>query len=95
MKLRRGRSKDKEKDKGAAEAHPKSNSNSPQKDSMGFIDLSWKCWQHVGDMSATLRNVADFRPDRANLATWFLVCRLTFVSLFSDMSGPRTDNICT
>jgi hypothetical protein len=38
VELRRGRSKDKEKDKGAAEAHPKSNSNSPRKDSMGFID---------------------------------------------------------
>jgi hypothetical protein len=50
---------------------------------------------NVGDMSATWRNVAYFRPDRANLATWFLVCQLTFVSLFPDMYGPRTDNICT
>ncbi len=50
---------------------------------------------NVGDMSATWRNVAYFRPDRAKLATCFLVCRLTFVSQFPDMFGPRTDNICT
>jgi hypothetical protein len=56
-------------------------------------ELGWKCRRHVGDMSATLRNVADFRPDRANLATCFLVCRHTFVSRFSDIDVPRTDEI--
>jgi hypothetical protein len=35
---------------------------------------------NVGDMSATWRNVAYFRPDKSNLATSFLVCRHTFVS---------------
>jgi hypothetical protein len=46
---------------------------------------------NVGDMSATWQNVAYFCPDRANLATWFLVCRHTFVSRFSDIDVPRTD----
>jgi hypothetical protein len=36
---------------------------------------------NVDNMSATWRNVAYFCPDRANLATCFLVCRHTFVSL--------------
>jgi hypothetical protein len=49
---------------------------------------------NVGDMSATWQNVAYFRPDRANLATCFLVCRLTFVSRFPDIDVPRKDNIC-
>ncbi len=44
-------------------------------------------------MSPTWRNVAYFHPDRANLATWFLVCRHTFVSRFSDIDVPRTDEI--
>ena len=47
-------------------------------------------------MSATRRNVAKFCPDRPILATWFLVCRLTFVSGFPDIDGPKTDHsICT
>ena len=50
---------------------------------------------NVGDMSATWQNVAKFCPDRPILATWFLVCRLTFVSRFPDIDGPKTDNICT
>jgi hypothetical protein len=54
--------------------------------------LSWKCRRHVGDMSATRRNVAYFRPDRPILATWFLVCRHTFVSRFPDIDGPKTDD---
>ena len=49
---------------------------------------------NVGNMSPTRRNVANFCPDRPILATWFLVCRLTFVSLFPDIDGPRTDQIC-
>jgi hypothetical protein len=44
-------------------------------------------------MSATRRNVAYFRADRGNLATWIPVCRHTFVSYFPDIDGPRTDNI--
>jgi hypothetical protein len=48
---------------------------------------------NVGDMSATWQNVAYFHPDRGNLATWFLVCRHTFVSRFSDIDVPRTDDI--
>ena len=44
-------------------------------------------------MLATWRNVAYFRPDRANLATWFLVCRHTFVLRFSNIDVPRTDEI--
>jgi hypothetical protein len=44
-------------------------------------------------MSATWRNVASFHPDRGNLATWFLVCRHTFVSQFSDIDVPQTDNL--
>ena len=48
---------------------------------------------NVGDMSAAWRNVTYFCPDRANLATWFLVCRHTFVSQFSDIDVPRTDKI--
>jgi hypothetical protein len=44
-------------------------------------------------MSATWRNVANFCPNRANLVTWFLVCRHTFVSRFSDIDVPRTDEI--
>jgi hypothetical protein len=44
-------------------------------------------------MSATWRNVAYFHPFRANLATWFLVCRHTFVSRFSDIDVTRTDEI--
>jgi hypothetical protein len=47
---------------------------------------------NVGDMSATRRNVAYFRPDRPILATWFLVCRHTFVSRFPDIDGPKTDD---
>ena len=56
--------------------------------------LGCKCWQHVGNMSATRQNVANFPPDRAILATWFTVCWHTFVSLFPDIDIPRTDNIC-
>ena len=48
---------------------------------------------NVGDMSATRRNVANFRADRGNLATWIPVCRHTFVSRFPDIDGPRTDDI--
>ena len=44
-------------------------------------------------MSATRRNVANFRADRGNLATWIPVCRHTFVSRFPDIDGPRTDDI--
>jgi hypothetical protein len=44
-------------------------------------------------MSATRRNVAYFRANRGNLATWIPVCRHTFVSRFPDIDGPRTDNI--
>ena len=58
------------------------------------MGLGWKCRRHVGDMSPTRQNVANFCPDRPILATWFLVCRLTFVSLFPDIDGPRTDQIC-
>ena len=43
-------------------------------------------------MLVTWRNVANFRPDRANLAPCFLVCRHTFVSRFSDIDVPRTDD---
>ena len=55
--------------------------------------LGWQCRRHVGDMSATRRNVAYFRADRGNLATWIPVCRHTFVSRFPDIDGPRTDDI--
>jgi hypothetical protein len=59
-----------------------------------WLVMSATCWRHVGDMLATWRNVTYFRPDRANLATtWFLVCRHTFVSRFSDIDVPRTDKI--
>ena len=44
-------------------------------------------------MSATRRNVAYFRADRGNLATWIPVCRHTFVSCFPDIYVPRTDDI--
>ena len=56
-------------------------------------NMSATCRRHVGDMSATWRNVAYFCPDRANLATWFLVCRHTFVLQFSDIDVPQTDEI--
>ena len=44
-------------------------------------------------MSATRQNVAYFRADRGNLATWIPVCRHTFVSCFPDIDVPRTDDI--
>jgi hypothetical protein len=48
---------------------------------------------NVGDMSTTWQNVAYFRADRGNLATWFLVCWHTFVLQFSDIYVPQTDDI--
>jgi hypothetical protein len=63
--------------------------------SNSLAPLSWKCRQHVGDMSATRRNVPNFRPNRPNLAMWFTVCWHTFVLLFPNIDVPRTDNICT
>jgi hypothetical protein len=48
---------------------------------------------NVGDMSATRRNVAYFRADRGNLATWIPVCWHTFVSCFPNIDGPRTDDM--
>ena len=44
--------------------------------------LGWKCRQHVGNMSATRQNVANFCPDRPILATWFTVCRHTLCHYF-------------
>jgi hypothetical protein len=38
------------------------------------LNLGWQCRRHVGDMSATRQNVANFRADRGNLATWIPVC---------------------
>jgi len=71
------------------------NETDPQDDPHGNSDdaLGWQCRRHVGDMSATRRNVANFRADRGNLATWIPVCRHTFVSRFPDIDGPRTDDI--
>jgi hypothetical protein len=43
-------------------------------------------------MSATRRNVANFCPNRPILAAWFLLCRHTFVTHFSNTDGPKTAN---
>jgi hypothetical protein len=56
-----------------------------------IIHIAWMGrWTHhhavttlagnVGDMLATRLNVAHFCPERPILATWFLVCRHTFLS---------------
>ncbi len=43
-------------------------------------------------MSGTSNNVANFYPVRPILATWFLVCRHTFVSWFPDIDVTQKDD---
>jgi hypothetical protein len=66
--------------------HPNAKINAPQ------LHRNKSLAGNVGDMSATRQNVSNFCPDRPILATWFLLCRHTFVLHFSDTDGPKTDD---